>query len=814
MPIDPRQQQDLVLAPGEYVFALDTTKGTVSVLVGPYQSGVSGNAVPVIWEAKQFTRRSSYEEVMQRFVNVQEGDYVEVTNPAQDGKREHPSDGSSNSLAELNFGKRVVIPGPAYFALWPRQSQKVIGGHQLRTNQYLLSRVYSDQEALANWDKAVIKKASSSREADQVVAKLAQLTTGQLLIIKGTEISFYIPPTGIEVVVDKNGNFVREAVTLERMEFCILKSEGGEKRYVQGPDVVFPSPTETFVEINGEMKFKPIELTPISGLYIKVIADYKDGEITYKEGDELFITGAEQAIYYPRPEHNVIKYGDRTVHYAVAVPKGEGRYVLDRETGEVRLVRGPVMLLPDPRKEVIARRVLDPNQVALWYPGNTRAAEVNRQLKTELETTGPDVDVQRMAMRNFSSYGERSGERSAEAFVGDALNRGTTYNQPRTITLDTKYDGAVGISPCPGFAVLVVNKSGDRRVVAGPAAILLEYDESLMPMELSTGTPKTDKTTIKTVYLQVKNNRVSDKIVGVETQDLVPVDITIAYRVNFEGNDSLMWFQVDNYVRHLTEHARSMLRSAIKQVGIEQFYINPIVIIRDAILGKAVEGGERKGLMFKENNMRVYDVDVLDVKIEDPKISALLETAQGEALTTTLQIASKARELDRTTRIEGFERQIAEERAMTVTAKVGFEITAITKQMEKRLAQLEADKQGEDKRLKDDMNRQKIVDSLSASSLARDKATREQGLAFTQQEIEQELERLRQETEEIVKRAGAIDEKLIAALQAFGDKELLGKAAEAMAPLAIFRNSGVLEVFAGLLKGTPLAEVVSQLGKK
>jgi major vault protein len=495
------------------------------------------------------------------------------------------------------------------------------------------------------------------------------------------------------------------------------------------------------------------------------------------------------------------------VHYAVAVPKGEGRYVLDREKGEVRLVKGPVMLLPDPRKEVIVRRVLDLNQVALWYPGNTTAIEVNRRLKSELEATG--AESQPIAMRGLSNYGERS----ADAFAGDALNRGTTYNQPRTVTLDTKYDGAPGIGPFPGFAVLVVNKSGDRAVVEGPAAILLEYDQSLMPFELSTGTPKTDFKTKKDVYLQVKNNRVSDKVVGVETKDLVPVDVTVAYRVNFEGDDPLKWFQVDNYVRHLTEHARSILRNAVKQVGIEEFYKNPIVIIRDAILGKQVDGAERKGLVFKENAMRVYDVDVLEITIQAQDIAGLLEGAQLQALKSTLQVAAKERELDTTTRIEGFERQIAEEKATTTSAKVGFEIDQIKRQLEKSLANLESQNKQEEERLKAEQGRQGTIDSIDASVLARQKAEEEQRLALTKQQIEQELAKLAQETEEIVKRADAVDDKLIAALQAFADKDLMAKTAEAMAPLAIFRNSGVVEVFAGLLKGTPLADVLNRLQK-
>lgn len=36
------------------------------------------------------------------------------------------------------------------------------------------------------------------------------------------------------------------------------------------------------------------------GLYIKVIAPYDEGGKNYKVGDELFITGKDQMIYFPR----------------------------------------------------------------------------------------------------------------------------------------------------------------------------------------------------------------------------------------------------------------------------------------------------------------------------------------------------------------------------------------------------------------------------------------------------------------------------------------------------------------------------------
>ena len=113
--------------------------------------------------------------------------------------------------------------------------------------------------------------------------------------------------------------------------------------------MVFPRPTESFVEGEGGFrKFRAIELNPHSGLHIKVIAEYEEEGKTHRVGEEIFITGREQAIYFPRPEHSIIEYGSRKVHYAVAIPAGEGRYVLDRDLGTVDLVKGPSMFLPDP----------------------------------------------------------------------------------------------------------------------------------------------------------------------------------------------------------------------------------------------------------------------------------------------------------------------------------------------------------------------------------------------------------------------------------------------------------------------------------
>ena len=376
------RDRDLVLAPNEFAFISDQTKGNINAYVGPFKTSLANTDQPVKFNntSKRF-EECLLEESKQLFPTAPKGWYAVIKNPALN--EAHPKTGTVNNLVELKVGHKINLPGPVTFALWPGQMGKIIKGHQLRSNQYLLVRVYDEEAAKENWGKAVIERQASADEAPRI--QESHLTMGNQLIIRGTEVSFYIPPTGIEVVPIQD-TYVRDAVSLERLEYCILLDENGNKRFIQGPDVVFPKPTETFITMNGQRTFRAIELNEISGIYVKIIAPYEEDGVKYNVGDERFITGKEQMIYFPRPEHAIIKYGDIEIHHSVAIPEGEGRYVLNRHTGQIRLVRGPTMFLADPRKEVIVRRVLEPRHVQLWFPGNTEALEYNRRLKKYLNS--------------------------------------------------------------------------------------------------------------------------------------------------------------------------------------------------------------------------------------------------------------------------------------------------------------------------------------------------------------------------------------------------------------------------------------------
>jgi major vault protein len=809
---DVNRERDLVLAPNEFAFISDQTKGNINVYVGPYKTSLANTDKPVTFddELKRFIR-CNLDEATQIFGIAPEGWYIVMKNPSKDGQQ--PRIGTSNTLSELNVGRKVNIPGPISFALWPGQMVRVIPGHRLRSNQYLLVRVYDEQEAKKNWTKAVVK-VKSGEDEKSVTPEIPDLTTGKYLIIKGTDVSFYIPPTGIEVVRDEEGEYVREAVTLERLEYCMLLDEDGNKRFVKGTAVVFPEPTEMFVMKNGQRKFKAIELNENSGLYIKVIAPYSEGERSYKIGEELFITGKDQMIYFPRPEHAIVKYGQQEIYHAVAIPEGEGRYYLDRNTGKINLKKGPCMFLPDPREAVIVRRVLDPRLVELWFPGNREALEYNLRLKQLCDNEKMkdfiierDVTEEASKLKKEIPAVQQQRNIATNKIAGDEFRRKEeSQERPRTLTLYDKYDGAVTFSVWTGYAVLVVSKVGTRKVVTGPQTYLLEYDETLQPIELSTGTPKTDDKLFKTVYLRVLSNKVSD-IVTAESADFCQVNIHLSYRVNFEG-DPEKWFNVENYVKFLTDHLRSVIRNAIKKIGIMEFYANGISIIRDTVLGVAAGEDKRPGRAFKENGMRIYDVEVFDIKLGDENIERLLVQSQQDMIRQTITIASEKRKLSLNEETEDIARKIAENKSHTKQRILELERNETTEELKNILAKIESEIQSRQKNLDAQVVEQEKLAKINQAELELFKNRKELELSLAQKALDQRLSELQAEVDALVSKAQAVSTQLVAALQAVSDRALAEKVADSMAPLSILGGRSVAEIFSGMLQGTVLSNVL------
>jgi len=805
--MEPGRSGDLVLPQGTYVLLQDGASGQVEVVTGPHKVSLADTDKPVVYEkeSRRFAPTPA-DRAIRVCPAADEGQYIILTNPTVDeAGKSHPKKGKQSAISLTN-GRKINIQGPDVFALFPGQIAEVLDGHQLKSNEYLLIRVYNEKEARTNLKNAVVKTAEAGDKKGNLFDE-RELRTGNLLIIKGTDVSFYIPPTGIEVL-EENGNYVRNAVTLERLEYCILLDQNGDKRYVKGPDVVFPKPTETFVEHKGQRVFRAVELNENMGIYIKVIADYeekgegskllgKGGSTKFIAGEELFITGKEQKIYFPRAEHAVIKYGDETIHYATAVPIGEGRYILDKTTGSVNLIKGPKMLLPDPRTQVIVKRVLNDKTVNLWFPGNTEALKYNQLLEKENELS-PELDyIEDYSSRKFSARTKQTVLASAAAsMMADELTRKTNYTKPRSIKLDTKYEGAVLLNIWPNYAVQIVNKTGDRRVVEGPKVVMLAYDETLEVLELSTGKPKNDNKLKQTVYLQTKNNIVSD-IITVETKDLINVDVLLSYKVNFE-EESTNWFNVSDYVKLLTQHMRSLVRNAVKKQTIEEFNEKATDLIRDIILGKSGEG-KRKGRSFEENGMTIYDVEVLNLEIGDEEIAEMLVENQHNIVEQNLKIVGLEKNLEFSKKEEEFNRQQLDETIKTNEKKKEVKLQEVNNANEIETTKLAAESES-----------QVTLDNITAARLAR-----EQSIEDLKTKVEKERSEIR--VAALEREWAALQPRLIEAL--IGQNDL--KLSEILAKNLKEQKSGLGDLlggknggFEGLLetvKGTNLESRVKRI---
>ena len=799
-------QKDLVLSINEYAYVLDETKGHVSCLVGPTKMSLSQSDKLVRFDTKTKSFvQCSYDRAKYLFTTIPENWYAILKNPVKDNK--HPKTGTANTLPEdVLVGQKINVRGPESFALYPGQMAKVIRGHALRSNQYLLARVY--EAASANSHKGEIRDAEGN-----IVETKSNYVNGQILVIKGTEISFYIPPTGIEVVaIDNNdGNgYIRDAITLERLEYCILKDEDGNKRYVHGPEVVFPKPTESFVSSpKGGYVFRAIELSKITGIYVKVIAEYKDDDGTvHPVGEELFITGNDQMIYYPRPEHAIINYDNKITHHAIAIPEGEGRYIMNRLTGEIKTVKGPAMYLPDPRTEVVVKRKLTKRQCDMWYPGNAEVLAYNMSLteKAVEKSLKPDLD-------SFSFMASTSLDSTLANLEAKAnISRGTSYTKPRTITLDNKLDGVVSVDVWTGYAVNVISKDGQRKVVCGPKTVMLDYDQTMEELQMSTGRPKTTDSLIRTVFLRHENNKVSD-LVNIETKDFVRCEVKVSYCVNFDKSQMDKWFNVENYVKYLCDHQRSLLKREAKNYTIEEFYQNYSDIVRNIAINKPTgdKDGKWRGREFSENGMYVYDCEVLSLRVEN-KIAQMLDLHQEEMVSQSLKLSDAEKRVAVASELAKAEQMENELRTQKMINQIELKRQEEIRKMEikSEIARRDEAEKRAVKEAEHDM--QAIMDAIQTAELARKQKAIDADLARKKAEADIEKAKQTAYAETVAKIMASIAPGLIEAMNSKSNAETTAAIAQSLAPYALAgKDESVADVVNKLLRGTSLEQLVEDV---
>ena len=694
------RERDIPVAPNEYAYVQDLTKGDVNIYVGPCKISLTNTERMVEFHQGRFrpTRGDDGGFGVNPFILASSSQYIILENPPKDPNARYSK--GNNSAIELVTGKKVVVAGPAAFALGPGQKAQVVDGHTLRDDQYLVVRVYDAVEGETG-EKSPI---------------------GTERIIKGTDVNFYIPKTGLEVVPE-NGKYVRNAVTLLDGEYCILLTPSGQRKYFRGPAVVFPEPVERFVERDGARVFKAFNLKKNLGLHVRVAKDVTVSEGTeqipagtYAAGQEIFLKDRE-GFFFPTEHFEVVASVE-----AIPIAEKEGVSVRDVETGKIATETGPKYYLPDPTRVEVLRRPLDAETARLYGVPNHDPA------------------------------------RAASIYIP------------------------------PSVAVLVIARN-KREVVKGPTNRVLDYDEDLEVLRLSTGKPKTDEKLLATCFLQIDGNKVSD-IVRVKTSDHVDIQLLLSYRVSFLEQESARWFNVKNYVGLLCDHLASIVRSAVRGASIDAFHANSVEVIRGAILGVKQGEEKRAGRKFSENGMVVYDVEVLDVNILDADVRKLLTDAQRAAITAEVKKEEEELRLAAERLKESVNQQVSEARKASLGKDAELESAV------RALAEVKMNAEVYLHRLRKTGEAQNEADALTIGSAARQ--------AAAAKDLELAMTELDRRASAFKEQMGALQPELVATLRTLGNQQLAAELTRNLSPLAILGGDSVAGVTERLLKALPI----------
>jgi major vault protein len=320
---------------------------------------------------------------------------------------------------------------------------------------------------------------------------------------------------------------------------------------------------------------------------------------------------------------------------------------------------------------------------------------------------------------------------------------------------------------------------------------ILDFDEELGVLALSTGTPKSDAALLATSFLLVDGNKVSDRL-EVRTSDHVALEVKLSYRVSFtstSGTDDARWFNVSNYVALLCDHLGSIVRAAVRATPIERFHAASTDLLRTAVLGEK-KGDKRTGREFEENGMLVYDVEVLEVRILDEDVDALLTDAQRSAITA--EVSRRREEL----RLSSEQGKQAVDRAIFEAQRQTHEAELQVEAARRALSEAKASSKVETARLE-------LVGRATSEAQALEVTSTAQSLAEGRR-AEVAERALAARVEAFRGQMQALQPELIATLKSLGNQQLAASLTEHLGPLAILGGSSVADVAARLLASLPV----------
>jgi hypothetical protein len=341
---------------------------------------------------------------------------------------------------------------------------------------------------------------------------------------------------------------------------------------------------------------------------------------------------------------------------------------------------------------------------------------------------------------------------------------------------------------------MVVSRHG-RRVEIGPKSILLEYEESLLPLHLSKGPNKDGHHTTTTCFLQIRGARVADTF-DIESSDFVKLRLKLGFTGHFEGSPE-SWFQVDDPVKLLAHAVRARLRRAARSQSFAQLVRSAGALVQSTLFS-ADGTGE---LRFEENGMVIDSCELLKLDIVDPALSSLFADAQREAVKLQITDETATRRLESERHqdhvdaeehaiVRGAVTRKAESRLVDAETEHRVDLRKIELQHEQAARQLDEELGFAERRAAMSAERQRILNAIEEAHLAK--------------VVEIERARALAEAEAEAMRLAAIQPELVGALHAAADAEVMKTAAANMNLVSLLGGKTPQELLEHVLKGTPL----------
>ena len=718
-------KKELVLVNNEFAWVKDLSGGMIYVYCGPHKEPLSVDSVIVIQnESREFVPIGGDLLKGQTFVQALENQYVILHNPEVSGTR--PMTRGKNEATPLCNGKSIVKRGPCEFPLWPGQQAEVVDGHRLTSNQFLRIRVEGEiadddvrpLQDLIKEDWLAPKPVDSSVFDDDVEAmrvstpttdplppiieevKLPELTIGSEWVVRGSKTKFFIPPTGVKVLLATDpvtrsvtDPYVMNGVQLDADEFVTLKNRSGRISYVLGSTTVIPCEDQVFVtdqvfatdKGRSNPKFKATSIDENSGVLLRTLVAMTPSEIRRRMGSDVRVQFTPIAghddedeaddrdeqpsreVSLPPGTQLVVWRTKRLVFpadgieitkkfEAIHILAGTARYVNNFLTGRTRIVQGECLYLADPRCEEFVSRTIPIETLQLWFPGS--------------------------ALDSYNS----------------ALVPCITIPQ--------------------GTAAMILKRGSNaeiRKTITGYATYFLEWNETLCEMKLSAsrgGEAKSYKNAIRVCYLWMQGNRINDVLVDGRTREDCEFEVKYTLSVDFDPAHKDAWFNVDDYVFLVCEEVRSRLRGGLLATSISDLSTDYVEIIRNIVLGsKPAEPSKlgrepnvldkmadmiyphRPGIKFPRFGATLVDININGFQILDERLQHQLRELQMSGINESVKTRMAQIALEGAQRRSSLERESTTLQSETTQFKLKIDLESTRTQQETARQKLESEQE-------------------------------------------------------------------------------------------------------------------------